>query len=59
MVAKSVSFKAALFTWQKIIQFLLCCEEINKRGILNLVYWLGPQRAETGIPVTDMFTSVK
>lgn len=44
MVAKGISFKAPLFTWQKIIQDLLCCWEINKRAILTLIIWLGPGR---------------
>lgn len=46
-------------TWQKIIQDLLCCWEINKRGILNPADWLWPRRAETGIPVTELLMGVK
>lgn len=44
MVAIGISFRALLFTWQKIIQYLLCFWEIHKREILNLVIWLGPGR---------------
>lgn len=44
IVAKGISFKAPLFTGQKIIQDLLCCWGINERAILNLVIWLGPGR---------------
>lgn len=46
-------------TWQKMNQDLLCCWEINTARILNLEDWLGSQKAETGIPFTELLLGIE